>query len=121
VLTGFAVWCGLTLALPAALTQILMGLVWLAASVFLLTGLVFARGDAQAFCLGAVLVVTSTWTGLGGRLMDGVHRLLQFVSSTSVGDALWLWVDLVVLTSAAVGMGWLAVVSRRFFLGRRAS
>ena len=110
--TAFAVFFALEVLLPNAPSKILVGALWLAVTGWLLTGLVFGRGDQRAFCLGALLVITSMWTGIGGMFMDGFHRLIgrDFVIVS-------IYVDFLIICLTAAANGWLCVKARRVFVG----
>lgn len=105
--TAAAVFFWLVSWLPI-LTQILIGLVEVATVGVLVVGVVFARGDQQAFCIGAAVVVTSMWTGVGARLIDALYHLLR------LGGPLPLLKFLIVLAVAAAN-GWVCVRARRYF------
>jgi hypothetical protein len=112
--TCFAFWCALVSLLPAALSQLLVGAVWFVATGWLVTGLVFGQGDQRAFCIGALLVVSSMWTGIGGQYMHGFHTLF----TRSIADSLTVWMNLVMIAGTAFANGWFCIWARRFFEGR---
>lgn len=117
-LTGvLAVVCGAAVVLPAGFSQLLVGAAWLAASGWLTIGVIYGRGDARAFSIGAALVVASMWTGLGGRFMQGVHEV-QTLLSLEGGRGIAAWIDLAVLAAAAIANGALCVAARRYYEGR---
>lgn len=109
--TCFAIWCAFVSLMPAGLSQLLVGAVWFVATGWLVTGLVFGQGDQRAFCIGALLVVSSMWTGLGGQYMHGFHRLFMPSSAGSFG----VWLDLLMIAGTAVANGWFCIWARRFF------
>jgi len=112
----FALACGLVSALPSYISQILIGVVWIASAGWLVTGVFFARGDQQAFCLGASIVVASMWTGVGARFVEGMTRLLAaLLGGWRITGQAALWLDLVLLLLAAFANGRLAVRARRYF------
>lgn len=115
-MTGLAFICGLASALPTFFTQALVGMIWIAATGWLVTGLFFARGDQRAFCIGAAVVVSSMWSRLGGRFIQG---MLQMVSGLSGGlflsEAISAWLDLTLIAGAAVANGWLCIRARHYF------
>ena len=121
LMTGLAVVFGLGSMLPDALTQIVLGMLWLVASGWLITGILFAKGDARAFCIGATVVVTSMWTGIGGGLIGGIRTLLRgSISFWSGGSAsgyqvLETWLIHALLVIVAVGNGYLCILARRYF------
>jgi hypothetical protein len=102
--------------LPAFISQIVIGAVWIASAGWLITGIFYARGDQQAFCIGASIVVASMWTGVGARFVEGVTRLLMaLLGGWRITGQAALWLDLVLLLLAAIANGWLAVRARRYF------
>lgn len=111
VTTCFAFWCALVALLPAAFSQLLVGAIWFVATGWLVMGVVFGQGDQRAFCIGAVLVASSMWTGIGGQYMHGFHRLF---SSSSAG-AFAVWLDLMMIAGTAIINGWFCIWARRFF------
>lgn len=118
-LTGLlAVLCGAAVVLPSGFSQLIVGAIWIAASGWLVVGVIYGRGDDRVFAIGAGLVVASMWTGLGGRYMQGVHEVLALLSLGSRGGVA-AWLDLAVLTVTAVANGMLCVAARRFYETRR--
>ncbi len=116
LVTGFAVVCGLAVILPIYISQIVLGAIWIAAIGWLVTGVVFARGDQRAFCLGAGIVFTSMWTGVEARFLEGITRLFgALLGGVSIGSHVALWFDFLVLFIAAGANGWLCVRARRYF------
>jgi hypothetical protein len=109
--TCFAVWCVLVSQFPGSLSQLLIGAVWFLATGWLAVGLVFGRGDQRAFCIGALLVVSSMWTGLGGQYLQGFHSLFL----RGLSDSLTAWLKLAMIAATAVANGWFCVRARRFF------
>ena len=107
--TIFAFWCALVAQLPVAFSQLLVGAIWFIATGWLVIGIVFGQGDQRAFCIGAVLVVSSMWTGIGGQYMHGFHSLFL------PGGAVAAWLDLVLIAGTAVANGWFCIWVRRFF------
>lgn len=119
-LTGIAIFCGLMTALPApfanALSQALIGLVWIVAAGWLVTGLFYARGDQRAFCIGAVVVVSSTWTKIGGRFLQGIFQMFTSVfGGLRLPDFIIAWLDLTLIVAIAAANGWACVLARRYF------
>ena len=115
-MTGFALFCGLLSVFPTALSQAILGLVWLAATGWLVTGLFFARGDLRAFCIGASIVVSSTWTGIGGRFLQGMFEVFSLLlGGSAFGTATTLWIDHGILAAAAVANGYFCIYARRYF------
>ena len=115
-MTGFAILCGLGVALPVALSQFVLGLIWIAASGCLLTGIVFARGDERAFCIGAAVVISSMWTGVGARFLEGAGRLLFLVTGgIAVTESIGAWIEHGILALAAIANGYLCIRARRYF------
>lgn len=116
-MTGFAIICGLFSTFPTLSTMIL-GAIWLVATGWLLTGIVFAKGDLRAFCIGAAVVVSSTWTGLGGQYLESIIVLVrQFTPSDTYGwpGSLANWLKHFFLLVSAVANGWFCIHARRYF------
>lgn len=119
--TVFALALGLLIAIPGWLSQMLLGAIWIAITGLLITGIVFARGDQRAFCIGATVVFASMWTSGGGHFAGGVRAILQVLplgpasSSLGAGANLQTWLVHVALVVAALANGWLCVQARRFF------
>ncbi len=109
ITTFFAIWCAFVAILPVAFSQLVVGAFWFVATGWLVTGIIFGRGDQRAFCIGAALVASSMWTGLGGQYMQGIHSFLDFQQPIGV------WLDLVVIAATAVANGWCCIWARRFF------
>ena len=122
VMTALALLFGFGAVFPVAFSQIILGAFWIVVSGWLITGIVFAQGDARAFCIGATVVATSMWTGVGGRFAGGIQGLLRGVFSPhgavgSLGDAegLGIWIIHLILAAVAVGNGYLCILARRYF------
>ena len=119
--TAFATLCGLVVILPTAFSDLILGAFWIVVSGWLITGILFAKGDKRAFCLGAAVVATSMWTGLGGRFVAGIRSLLQvipwhwFAGPFSDTQSLEVWLIHLVLVVAAIANGWLCIRARRHF------
>jgi hypothetical protein len=114
--TVLAIGCGFAKFVPIEVSHLLIGLIWVVATSLLLTGLIFGRGDVRAFCIGASVVISSMWTGIGGRLMQGVHFFFGvFSAGSGVSQPIMLWLDLAVLAALAVANGWLCVRARAYF------
>ncbi len=107
--TIFAFWCALVSQLPVAFSLLLVGAIWFIATGWLVTGIVFGRGDQRAFCIGAVLVVSSMWTGIGGQYMHGYHQLF------GIHQPWTPWTDFLVIAATAVANGWFCIWARRYF------
>jgi hypothetical protein len=111
--TCFALWCGFVSLLPdvltQAFTQLMVGGVWIVATSWLVIGVVFGRDDQRAFCLGALLVVSSMWTGFGGQFMNGYHQLLRIRQPWA------LWTDFILIAVTATANGRFCIWARRFF------
>ncbi len=120
-MTGFALWFGVVAVLPGFLSNMLLGALWLAGSGWLLTGIVFARGDLRAFCIGAAVVVTSTWTGIGGQFLEafrilGLSLLGGFMDPYSGRMAsMLLWFKHLAMLGAALANGYLCIRARCYF------
>ncbi len=119
--TVVALWCGFTAVLPGVLSNMLLGGLWLGITGWLLTGLIFARGDMRAFCIGAAVVVTSTWTGMGGQFLEAFRTLgallaqgLAVPYSDGLASVL-LWFKHVALLATAIANGWFCIHARRYF------
>ena len=89
-----------------------MGLLTYALGAFLLAGIVFGSGSRRAFCIGAILVVSSMWTDVGGQFMHGVHSILGIPSPWS------LWTDFALIGITAVANGWVCMKARLYFQER---
>lgn len=114
--TGVALFFGFAAALPASFSQALLGLIWIAATGWLATGVVFAKGDQRAFCIGALIMISSTWTRLGGRFIQGMFEIFTLLSGGSqLPHALNLWIEHLLLFGAAVANGWFCVYARHYF------
>jgi hypothetical protein len=115
-ITAFAILCGFAAAVPAAFSQALIGLIWIAATGWLVTGLFFAQGDQRAFCIGAAIVVSSTWTRIGGRFLQGVFQIFAlFFGDIELPGAVTAWLDLGLIAVVAVLNGWFCVYARHYF------
>ncbi len=114
--TAFAIFLGLATALPTAFSQALIGLIWIAATGWLITGLFFAHGDQRAFCIGAAIVVSSTWTGIGGRFLQGFFEIFSLLfGGIDLPRAITLWLNHSVVAATALANGWLCIQARRYF------
>jgi len=113
VMTVMAVACGLVAALPVVISQIILGALWIAAIGWLVTGIFFASDDQRAFCIGASVVVSTMWTGVGARWIDSLDQLLGPPLGSSLKAGLWL--DFLLLLATALANGWLCVRARRYF------
>jgi len=111
VTTVSAVLLAFGVVMPASLSWIANGAIWIVAAGWLVIGMVYGRGDQRAFCIGAALVMSSVWTGVGGRYMQGFHMLF------GAERLLAAWVDLVVLGATAILNGIFCVFARRYFEG----
>lgn len=100
--------------MPVEISHLLIGLIWIVATSVLLIGVFYGRGDQRAFCIGASVVVSSMWTSIGGRFMQGVHYGFDLVG-LGAWQPIVLWLDLGVLALTAVANGWLCVQARRYF------
>ena len=114
--TLFAFWSALVSLLPYALSELVVGAIWIAATSWLVVGVLFTRGDRRAFYIGALLVVTSTWTGVGGRYMGGFHQLISVGPLATFTNLFPMpWIDLAMIAGTAIANGWFCVWARRFF------
>lgn len=118
--TSTAIFLGLMTALPVqfanALSQALVGLVWIVATGWLVVGLFDARGDQRAFCIGAMVVVSSTWSNIGGRFLQGIFQMCTTVfGGLRVPDFITQWLDLALIAAIAAANGWVCVLARRYF------
>jgi hypothetical protein len=101
-----------------ALTQLLTGGIPLAATGWLATGLLVARGERQAFCLGGLVVFASLWTSAGGSFLEGFAQLVGFpLLSLGLTFPLIAWLKLLGLGVAAYANGRLCVRAYRFYAG----
>ncbi len=115
-MTVFAVLCGMISTLPVAFSQMVAGLLWIIASGWLLTGIVFAKHDQRAFCLGAAVVVSSMWTGIGARFLQGTFDVLSILlGGMSFPRSVKIWLDLLFLSGMAAANGYLCIRARRYF------
>jgi len=115
-MTSFAILFGLGAILPYAFSQVLTGLVWIMASGWLVTGLFFARGDQRAFCIGAAVVVSSMWSRIGGRFLQGVFQIFGlFFGGIDLPSGVTAWLDLSLIVVTAVANGYLCIYARRYF------
>ena len=112
-MTGFAFLCGFASVLPAAFSHALIGLFWIGASGWLVTGLFFARGDQRAFCIGSAMVVSSMWTRVGGRFMQGMADIFGMFVVMPLGMKAWF--DLGLIVATALANGYLCIRARHFF------
>ena len=110
VMTLLAAFFALEDLIPGAPSRILVGAIWVVATSLLLVGVLFAKQEQRVFCLGALVVVSSMWSGLGGMFMGGIHQIL------GQGTIWSQWADLVVISIAAAGNGWVCVQAWRFFV-----
>ena len=108
-MTALAVWCAAVALIPSEISLILIGLLSYAMFAFLGAGLLFGQGSQRAFCLGALLVVSSMWTDLGGQFMNGVHQVVGIRRPWS------LWTDFLLISLTAAANGWVCVRARRYF------
>ena len=117
-ITIFAILCGFGAILPVAFSQIILGAFWIAISGWLITGIVFAKGDKRAFCIGAAVVATSMWTRVGGKFIQGISDLvtgLLGIGGLNNSVTLDIWIEHIGLAAAAIANGWLCIKARRYF------
>jgi hypothetical protein len=96
--------------------HVLVGIAWIGATGWLITGLFFAQGDQRAFCIGALVAATSAWTGIGGQFLEGVAQLLwQLLGSTPTAVPTTQLLKHLALAVAALANGWLCVRARHYF------
>jgi len=116
IMTAFAIWCALTTQFPGAMSKAQIGLVWIVATGWLVTGLFYARGDQRAFCIGASVVVFAIWTRIDGRFFAGVFPMPSLVSGglRSPG-AIMQWLELALIAAVAAANGWVCIRARRYF------
>ncbi len=115
ITTALALFLGFGTILPVVFSQIIIGAFWIVISGWLITGIVFAKGDARAFCIGAAVVATSMWTGIGGGFVGGIRSLLrEILFLGSVGNA-ETWLIHIALAVTAVANGYLCILARRYF------
>jgi len=114
--TLLALFCLAVLVLPSFISQILVGAIWIAVAGWLITGVFFAKGEPQAFCLSAAIVFVSMWTGFGAHFMEGTTRLCVslFGAWIAIGQAA-LWLDLTGMLLASLVNGWLAIRAYHYF------
>jgi len=101
--------------LPEVVSQLVVALIHIAATGFLVTGVVFARGDQRAFCIGAAAALLATWSG-GGR---GLWSVFAYIAGSNPGSSisrsLSPWFDLAILVTVSAANGWFCVWARRYF------
>ena len=117
--TAIALLLGLLIVLPTMARGLLLGGAWLVMTSWTIVGIIYARGDKRAFCIGTAVVVASMWTGLGGQFMNSAEGLAFFIAeltSTSGGFAemRFMLKQFILLVIAALN-GLLCVKARRFF------
>ena len=116
LMTSLALLCGFAAVLPAALTQIVIGAIWIVAASVLITGIFFGKGDERAFCIGATVALSSMWTGPGGRFMMGIHSLFELLfGGLNLPETVTLWFDLAVHVFLVLANGWLCIRARGYF------
>ncbi len=116
VMTAMALFCGFVTVMPASLSQIALGALWIVVSGWLITGIVFAKGDARAFCIGAAVVATSMWTGIGGGFIGGIRSLLRGIPiAWGVDSTGMTWLIHLILALTAVANGYLCILACRYF------
>jgi len=121
ITTALALFLGFGTILPVAFSQIIIGAFWIVISGWLITGIVFAKGDARAFCIGAAVVATSMWSGVGGGFIGGIRSMLRGIplawGAESFGNfqTLEIWLIHTVLATVAVANGYLCILARRYF------
>jgi len=119
-ITGFAIVCGISSTVPF-FSGIVLGGLWLVLSGWLVTGMVLATGDSRAFCIGAAIVVASTWTGMGGQFLQSVQRMVMSIIPYNGGPSPLLpgsfvmWLKHLILLAAAFANGWLCIRAHRYF------
>ena len=86
VMTGLAIVCGLSIALPRALNEALVGLVWIAATGWLVTGLFFRARRSKSIL---------HWSCGGGLLDVEPHRRSFLARHISIICPLWRWLNAV--------------------------
>lgn len=115
-MTALAILCGFAAILPVALTQLVIGAIWIVAASLFVTGLFFGDGDERAFCIGATLALSSMWTGPGGRFMMGIHAIFDLLlGGLNLPQSVVLWFDLGVHVLLVLVNGWLCMRARAFF------
>ncbi|MCA9235629.1 MAG: hypothetical protein KDA44_09150 [Planctomycetales bacterium] len=114
VTTVLAIGCGVAKLIPYGITLLLTGATWIAGASWLATGVLFGRGDRQAFCVGGSIVVLSMWSQAGGQLLEGVRTLLRPLGLFGLGDSFTPWLELLIVAAAVVGNGLLCVRARRW-------
>ncbi|MBX3432831.1 MAG: hypothetical protein KF847_05890 [Pirellulales bacterium] len=117
-MTLTAVACGAAVVLPYSLTLLATGALWIVGAGWLAAGVVFARGDVQAFCIGGSVVVLSMWTQAGGRMLEGVRMLFRPWGAFDLGTPTTAWLELAIVVLAVAANGWLGVRARRYFQTR---
>jgi hypothetical protein len=113
--TSLAILCGVAVVMPDWFSQLVIGAVWIVAAGILITGLVFAKGDQRAFCIGATVALSSMWMGPGGRFMAGIHKLINSVPGLSLAQSVLLWIDFLVHVLLAWSLGMLCIRAKEYF------
>lgn len=118
-MTGFAFLCGILAVMPGAFFYVLIGLAWFAVSGWLATGLIFARGDQRAFCIGAAIVFLSTWTRIGGGFLGQIVDVVEWFTTVLGLPRFDIYVEAglkyVILIPLAVANGYMCIYARRYF------
>jgi hypothetical protein len=120
--TYAALLCGAAVLVPTVISHLVAGMAWIAATGWLATGVLFARGDQRAFCVGGAMAVAAMWTGEGGHLLEASASLARSAAGLFIhnplplGSGSLVWLKLLTLAAAAVGNGLLCVRARRYFV-----
>lgn len=114
--TAFTLLCAAVTILPQAINQLLVGAAWIAAIGWMATGVVFARGESQAFCLGVAVALSSLWTGVGGRFLEGAVQVVGWpVGGLRLGSGPLPWIELALTLAAGTANGRLCQRAYRYY------
>lgn len=117
-MTGIAAIFGTMAVMPYVAILLLVFVTSYAATGVLTTGVLFGRGDQRAFCIGALVVVLSSWTPTGGGFLGEVVNTFDWLLG-GFGMALATYLEAglkyVVLAILAMINGWLCIRARRYF------
>ncbi|MCA9259215.1 MAG: hypothetical protein KDA61_08445 [Planctomycetales bacterium] len=102
-----AVAVGLAIATQAPLLwELAIGALWAAGGSWIALGLLYTRGERQAFYVGAALMYTSMWTGFGGQFVQAMRGVVQVLGGGFQGSrALTSTLDLGLVAGAAYANG----------------
>jgi len=117
IMTGLAILFGLATVLGINLGPLFVQIVWLVATGWLVTGLFYARGDQRAFCIGAIIIVSSKWLGADSRFWFVMADTLTDATDT-LGIPRGPVIECVYfafILAVATCNGYLCILARRYF------